>query len=898
MRRWVGIGNRACMPNGATLQLSPEDVILRDGTTLRLRGTTPDDAVAVTAFFAGLSQGSRYLRFHGTVTIDRHAIEPFLHTDWHERGSLLGELTSPDGSVRVVALASYMRLREATTAEVAFAVGDSLQGRGIGTRLLERLAAHAAREGIHEFLAEVLPENVAMLGVLRDAGFELRRTLEGGVIEVRLRIAPTDASRERMDARDHVGVVASLRPFFAPRALVVMGASARRGTIGGELFRNILDAGFHGGAYPVNRAGDAVAGVSGRRSLAEIDDELDLAVICLPATHVLDAAREALEHGIRALCVISAGFAETGPEGIERQHRLLALVRAYGARLIGPNCLGISAAASGLNATFAPRAFPPGRIGFSSQSGALGLAILERADARGLGLSAFVSIGNKADVSSNDLLEWWEDDPGTDLVMLYLESFGNPRRFARIARRVARRKPIVVMKSGTTSTGARAASSHTAALAGSDVAVDALCRQAGVVRARTFGELVDLAALLSSQPVPQGRRVAVITNAGGLGILCADACDGAGLELPRLAETTRSALAEALPAEASFENPVDMLGSATAASYEAVLPLLLADPGIDAVIALFVPPVVAGAEEVAAAISRSAALADGKPVLACVLAAGSTPASLAPVPGFAYPETAVRALGRAVERAEWLRRPVGLTPALPGIDYAAARSLVDDVLSRDDDVWLDPDRCRALLEAYGIPVVPERRAETPSQAASAARELGFPVAVKTAAAGVHKSDTGGVVLGLVDEDAVQAAATRIGGPVVVQPMVSTGAELLAGVTQDPMFGPLVAFGPGGVLAELIGEAGFRLAPLSDIDALELVEAGKAGVLVRGFRGAPPADKPALVDLLLRLSQLADDLPEVADLDLNPVKALPNGCVAVDSRIRLARPHALAPTKTW
>ena len=588
--------------------------------------------------------------------------------------------------------------------------------------------------------------------------------------------------------------------------------------------------------------------------------------------------------------MISAGFAETGPEGIERQHRLLALVRAYGARLIGPNCLGISAAASGLNATFAPRAFPPGRIGFSSQSGALGLAILERADARGLGLSAFVSIGNKADVSSNDLLEWWEDDPGTDLVMLYLESFGNPRRFARIARRVARRKPILVMKSGTTSTGARAASSHTAALAGSDVAVDALCRQAGVVRARTFGELVDLAALLSSQPVPQGRRVAVVTNAGGLGILCADACDGAGLELPRLAETTRSALAEALPAEASFENPVDMLGSATAASYEAVLPLLLADPGIDAVIALFVPPVVAGAEEVAAAISRSAALADGKPVLACVLAAGGTPASLAPVPGFAYPETAVRALGRAVERAEWLRRPVGLTPALPGIDRAAARSLVDDALSRDDDVWLDPDRCRALLEAYGIPVVPERRAETPSQAASAARELGFPVAVKTAAAGVHKSDTGGVVLGLADEgrgaggrDSYRRPGRR---PADGQRGRRAARRRHAG--SDVRAAGRLRSGWRARRADRRG----RL-PARTTVGHRRARARRGGKGRRARARLPRCSacrqagprRPAAAT-----SQLADDLPEVADLDLNPVKALPNGCVAVDSRIRLARPQ--------
>ena len=630
---------------------------------------------------------------------------------------------------------------------------------------------------------------------------------------------------------------------------------------------------------------------------------MDLAVVCLPAVAVLESVESVLAAGVRAVCVISAGFAEVGSEGEERQRALLALVRAHGARLLGPNCLGISSAAVSLNATFASRAAPPGNIGFSSQSGALGLALLEATESRGLGLSAFVSIGNKADISSNDLVEWWEDDPATEVVLLYVESFGNPRRFATLARRVARTKPILAVKSGTTGAGARAASSHTAALAGSEAAVDALFHHAGVIRAVSLEELIDVATLLSTQPMPRGRRVAVLTNAGGLGILCADACEAAGLELPPLGEKTLRALAPLLPAEASLANPVDMLGSATEASYETVLPLLLADPGIDAAIALFVPAVTATADAVAAAVARAGAAADDdKPVLAVVMTAEGIPAPLREerraAAAFAYPESAARALGRAAERADWLRRPLGSVPELEGIDRDAALAVLERVLGESDDRWLEPAETRELLLAYGIPLVPERVAAAAHEAVAAAESLGYPVVVKTAAPGAHKTETGGIALDLGDEAAVRAAVDRIGTPVIVQPMISGGAELLAGLVQDPVFGPLVAFGPGGVLAELIGEAAFRIAPLTDVDAHELVTEGKAGRLVAGFRGAPPADADALEDLVHRLSRLGEDAPAVAELDLNPVLGLPDGCVAVDARVRIARPAVQAPTKTW
>jgi acetyl coenzyme A synthetase (ADP forming)-like protein len=881
-------------PGVSAVAAQPLDVILRDGTTLRLRSPSPEDADALLEFFRGLSQQSLYRRFHGLPVVDEHLVEPLIQADGREAGALIGCVGDS-----VVAVANFARLRDPTAAEVAFAVADEYQRRGIGTRLLEQLAALAGGLGIDRFLATVLPDNRQMLGVFAAVGFEVTRDAAGGEVELTFPIAPTERYLEHVESRDHEAVVASLRPFFEPSTVAVVGASPRRGSIGGELFRNVLDADFTGAAYPVNRGGESVAGVRGYATIDEIPDAIDLAVVCLPGEHVLAAAEEALRKGVRALCVISAGFAEIGSEGVERQERLLALVRAHGARMIGPNCLGIASAGPRLNATFARKAPRWGSIGFSSQSGALGLALIEAADARGIGLSAFVSIGNKADVSSNDLLERFEADEETNLIALYLESFGNPRKFARIARRVSRSKPILALKSGRTSAGAKAAGSHTAALTSSDAAAAALFHQAGVIRAETLEELVDVSVLLSKQPLPRGRRVAVLTNAGGLGILAADACDAAGLELPTLAGETAARLAELLPGEASLANPVDMLGSATAAAYERVLPIVLEDPAVDAVLVLFVPPVTATADEVALAVVRVADGAD-KPVLAAVMDSQGIPTALvhAGVAAFTHPESAARALGRAATRAEWLRRPAGIVPELGGIDGAAARRVVLDALERGPDVWLEADEARALLVAYGIPVVEQRVASSPEEAARAAAELGFPVVAKTALAGVHKTETGGVALGLETEAEVREAAERIGGGILVQPMVRGSAELLAGLVQDELFGPLVALGPGGVLAELIGQAGLRIAPLTDVDARELVLEGKTGALVRGYRGKPPADADAVIDLIHRLSALGEDLPEVAELDLNPVLVGPDACVAVDARVRVREAEASYRAKTW
>ena len=877
------------------------DVILRGGETLRLRPPRETDTDEILEFFGALSERSLYLRFHGFPRLGPEVAEQLVDPNWRERGALVGTFLE-DGRERIVAVANYVRLRDPAVAEAAFAVADEYQRRGIGTRLVEQLATRAGSEGIERIVAEVLADNRGMLGVFEALGFELSRELAGGEVEIAFPIKSTERYEARVDERDHIAVTASLRPFFEPRTVAVVGASRRRGSIGGELFRNVLQADFVGAAYPVNRDGTAVASVRAYTSIADVPEEVDLAVICVPASSVLEAAEQALARGTRALVVISAGFAEIGQEGAERQEQLLTLVRSHGARMIGPNCLGISVAGPRLNATFAGRAASPGNIGFSSQSGALGLALLEAAVTRGLGLSAFVSIGNKADVSTNDLLEWWEEDEATEAILLYVESFGNPRRFGRLARRVARRKPILALKSGTSQSGQRAASSHTAALAGSEAAVDALFRQAGVIRASSLEELIDTATLFSSQPRLTGRSVGILTNAGGLGILCADACESVGLEVPPLGDETRTALQAVLPVEASVANPVDMLGGATAQSYVQVLPLLLGDAHVDAVIVLFVPAVSATADEVAAAVADTAtAVGAEKPTLAVVMSSEGVPEALrasSAVAAFAYPESAARALGRVAERADWLRRPQGAVPELEGIDRVAARDIVERSLAREEDAWLEPTDTRALLMAYGVPVVAERTAASVEEALSSAHELGYPVVVKTAAAGAHKTEAGGIALDLANDEAVRAAVERIGVPVIVQPMVGGGAELLAGVVQDPVFGPLVAFGPGGVHAELIGEASFRIAPVTDIDADELVTSGKAGRLVAGFRGAPAASTAALTDLVHRLARMGEELPAVAELDLNPVLALPDRCISVDARIRVRRPELSIRLKSW
>ncbi|HEX6988934.1 MAG TPA: acetate--CoA ligase family protein [Bacillota bacterium] len=746
----------------------------------------------------------------------------------------------------------------------------------------------------------------------------------------------------------------SLEALVRPRSVAVIGASRRPDSIGHRILYYLIANRFNGPVYPVNPRAEVVGSIPAYPSLAEVPGPVDLAVVVVPRDTVLPVVEQCGQKGVRALVIITAGFAETGPEGRRLQDAVVARARAFGMRIVGPNCLGLINTAPDvrLNASFAPVVPPHGNLAMSSQSGALGLAILQYASDRGLGLSTFVSVGNKADVSGNDLIEYWENDPATDLILLYLESFGNPRRFARLARRVSRKKPILAVKAGRSAAGLRAAGSHTAALAASDAAVDALFRQAGVIRADTLEEMFDIAALLADQPLPAGPRVGIVTNAGGPGILATDALAGSGLEVPETSPETRRRLQQVLPAAASLGNPIDMIASAGPEEYREAVAAALADPAFDSVLVIFVPVQLADPGAVDAAVRDAVAEArsrgNRKPVLRCFLdsrglgtggggqggavagsgmpgagasvggvpggaarsgggaARGGAPGGAARggvperIPSYIFPESAARALARAYAYARWRSQPPGVIPRFEDVDTAHARDILAAARSRGDR-WLAADDVAALLSAYRLPLIPGRLARTPEEAVEAAARLGYPVAVKLASRTiVHKTEWDGVALGLKTPEAVLGACRGIEHRLaaagrrneldgfLVQPMVDGGVELLVGMTDDPLFGPLLAFGLGGIHVEILRDVVLRITPLTDRDADEMIRGIRGYRLLTGYRGHPPADVAAVREVLLRLSQLVEDLPEIAEIDLNPLKAFSpgEGCRVLDARIRL------------
>ncbi len=879
------------------------DVVLRDGTTVRVRPVRGDDAVPLLQFFRGLSPASRAQRFFADVSDDflAEAARREAAADGVRRVGLVATTGAPE---RIVGHGVYA-LVDGDRAEVAFAVADDYQGRGLGTILLAELAEAAAASGVQVFEAYVLPANHQMIAVFRDSGFPIEVRAEAGELVVTFPTQLSAEAWERFRERDRIAAINAVRWFFQPRSIAVIGASRQRGTISGEVFHNLLTSGFPGPVYPVNPAAAVVQSVPAYRSVELIPGPVDLAVITVPAPHVLEVARQCARKGVRALVVISAGFAEVGEEGRERQRQLVEICRAAGMRLVGPNCMGILSTdpAVPLNATFSPVVPPAGTIGFYSQSGALGLAVIDYAASLGLGLSGFVSIGNKADISGNDLLEYWEADPRTSVILMYLESFGNPRKFSRIARRVGRSKPIVVVKSGRSPAGARATSSHTGALlAASDITVDALFRQAGVIRTDTLEQMFDVAALLATQPPPRGRRVAIVTNAGGPGILCADACEAEGLVVPVLAEHTQARLREILPPEASAANPVDMIASATPEQYREVVRLVAEDPQVDAVIVIFIPPLVTRAEDVAEAIVAAAREIGGRTTLLTVfMSSRGVPEVLrrpdVGLPSFAFPESAAIALARAARYGEWRSRAPAPAKEPPGLRRDEAAAVVARALGRGEG-WLTPREVEAVLAAYGLPLARQRIAATPEEAAAAAAEMGGPVALKAVAPGVvHKTELGGVRLNLTGAEAVRRVAEEItralaaaGHPVegfVVQEMVPEGVEMIVGVVSDPHFGPVVACGAGGIMVEVLRDVSVRLTPLGRDDARSMIQELKTAPLLRGFRGRPPVDVAALEDAILRVGALVEDLPQVVELDCNPLIVHPRGAAVVDARIRVA-----------
>lgn len=879
------------------------DVVLRDGSGARVRPIRPDDGDLVKAFFEKLGPESRYYRFFQVKnTLEPKEIEHFTSVDYDDRMALIA---LRDGEM--IAVGRYDRESGLSDrAEVAFAVVDDQQGRGLGTKLLELLTAHARSQGIRGFRAFVLGENRQMMRVFRNSGYELARTLDSGVFTVDF---PTTESEQSLAIEaDHEkrAVAASLLPLFFPRSIAVIGASNDESSIGGKLFNNILAEGFSGPLYPVNPTSRVVRSVKSYPTIGEVPDEVDLAFIVVPQRFVLDVAQECARAGVRGIVVISAGFSEVGEEGAEDEKRLLEIVRQSGMRMVGPNCMGLlnTSSAVRLNGTFAPVYPPAGNVAMSSQSGALGIAILDYATRHNIGISQFVSVGNKADVSGNDLIMSWEDDPQTDVITLYLESFGNPAKFSRIARRIGKKKPIIAVKSGRTAAGSRAASSHTGALASSDEAVNALFRQAGVIRVDTIEELFDTASLLADQPVPKGRRVGIVTNAGGPGILAADALEAHGLQLPELSAEVRGQIGARLPAEASTRNPVDLIASGSPAEFEHATSLLLDSGEVDAVMVIYVPTTAEGAGGVARALRACQEKHEGEVTLLTVfmqaegagdlLAGGPDHRS---IPTYTFPEAAAHALARAAGHGEWRSREPGEALELDEDAITRIRDVIEPALQRLGDAggWLDADEIDQILHSAGLRTPITLVTTSLERAKSVASEIEGPVVLKVISDdALHKSDVGGVVLGVEGDEAVEEAYQRVTSAVenfdgvLVQEFIPGGNEVLIGMAQDRNFGPMIVFGLGGVYVELLKDVAFRLQPITDVDAREMVRETKSFSLLEGYRNNPKGDVEALEMALQKVSALIWAVPELMEMDLNPVKVLSpgDGVVVVDARMRI------------
>jgi acetyl coenzyme A synthetase (ADP forming)-like protein len=897
----------------ATDELDGERLILRDGTTASVRRASPGDEVQILAFFRDLSLPSRRFRFFSASEPVPELLSRFAHSEDPGKALTLLAFRSVDGSARIVAVASYLALTE-TVAEVALAVDDRFQGKGIGTLMLERLAASAAHVGFQAFHASMLVDNLAMRDVFRDSGFEIRSTWGKDVVELRLELSPSAEGVASAERRHQRATAESIRPLLEPRVLAVIGASRDPSKIGSRVLHALQASRYEGRIVPVHPSADELGGLPAVKSARDLPTDVELAIIAVPAGCVLATVDDCAAASVKALVVISAGFAETGPAGLALQQALTERVRNYGMRMIGPNCMGLlnMDPAVRMNASFSPICPPTGSIALSSQSGALGIAILRLAAERQIGLSAFVSVGNKADVSSNDLLEYWESDPRTNVIALYLESFGNPRRFARLARRIGRRKPIVALKAGRSQAGSRAAGSHTAALAAKDAVVDALFRQAGVIRADTIDEMFDVAACLDAQPLPAGPRIGIVTNAGGPGILAVDACEAAGLRVVEFAPEVQTTLRAFLPSTASVGNPIDMVASAGPDEYRQAIEVVLSASDIDALIVVFTPIDQAKSAAILAGIRAGIASAraqgvTNKPVVACLMSEQRDDLPLRVwneiIPTYAFPENAARALGKAAAYATWRNQPGGLFWTFDDIHVDEARTICRNAIARGDS-WLNDHDIWSVLTAFGLPVAVHRLARSADEAVAVASIIGFPVAAKLASTAVtHKTELGAVRLNLTSAEEVRAAFTEIEqrairavgagaiDGVLIQPMICGGIETLVGITHDSLFGPLVAFGMGGINVEVLGDVRFRVAPLTDQDADDVMHEIRGFPLLTGFRGRPPADVDALRDVLLRISCLAERVPEIVELDLNPVMALAPGagCRVIDARIKVALP---------
>ena len=890
-----GVGHDTAMPAGYPPAWE-FDGLLRNGEAVVVRPIRPADAPALVGLRGAASPGA-----HQHVLLAGPALSPqtaahFSEVDYDARMAFVALVSD-----ELVGLASYDRPgARAPAAEASFIVAGARQGHGVTTLLFESLAEYARTRGILRFTVEVRAQNTALLELLAATGLRCTRRNGPATVNVEIDLRPTSAYRASCDRREAMAEVASVAAILRPRSIAVVGAGRHPGNVGHQVVRALLAGDFSGTVYPVNPAARAVCGVPAFPALLSVPEPVDLAIVAVPASAVPGVIDEAASVGVRAVTVITAGFGETGRSGAAVETEMLSVARRHGMRIVGPNCLGVANTDPEvrMNATFASLDPLPGRLALVSQSGAVGVVLGEQTRAAGLGLSAFVSVGNKLDVSPNDLLCFFEHDERTSVIALYLESLGNPRKFARIARRVGRAKPIVALKAGRTSAGARGARSHTAAAATPEVTVAALLRSAGVIKVDRLEELLDVSAILLAAPLPAGRRVALVGNSGGPLILAADACEGGGLAVPELPQPTQGALGEVLVPAAATANPVDLTADGSAAMLEQALDIVLGDDAIDAVITIVVETMAISAAEVRETITR-VAQRSGKPVVACSVEAGAAlvPSGAAQVAEIPSPERTAAALGHVCGYAQWRRRPL---PPAEEAEELSDQPMISQIIAAKlagspGGGWLELDQAAGLLAACGLPVLPTRGAATAAQAAAAAEAVGFPVVLKARSGDVvHKSDVGGVELGLADSEAVRAAyetmqarlGTRMGGA-VIQPMASPGVEAIVGLAADPEFGPVVMVGLGGVLTDLLQDRAFAVPPLEPGAADAMVASLRAAPLLDGYRGAPKADRQALVAVLEQVARVAEEVPELVELDLNPILVSSAGAVAVDCKARLA-----------
>jgi acetyltransferase len=857
------------------------NVLLEDGSTILLRALHPEDAEACVSFIHSINGQTKFLRFgHPKEAPTIESLRNFCKVDYTSAFVASAEVVH-DGR-EMVAIAHYYKLPGKNSAELFILIDEKYQAKGLGLVLMENLFKVARSQGISTFETDIPLEHEPIHSLITNFGFHVTKVTEKNISHIIIPIVSSKKSIHAEEEEERLATIASLKAILYPKSIAVVGASRYPGTIGYALVRSLIESGYAGAVYPVNPNIEVVSSIKTYPSVTAIPGDVEMAVIAVPAPVVLKVAEECGQKGVKGLIVISDGFKEAGPEGAARERELREIALGHGMRVVGPNCMGVinTDPAINMNATFSPAVNLPGNVSFLSQSGAMGEVILDYARSLNIGLSTFVSAGNRADVSPNDLVQYWEHDPATKVV-----------------------------KSGSTSAGSRAASSHTGALATSETVTEALFRQTGILRVNGIEELFDVASLLSNQPIPKGRRLVIVTNGGGPGILAADAASNHGLLLPEILPETTEAIKLHLKRNIRINNPIDTTAQASPAEFEGILQELAADKGSDAVLFIFVPPSTVDVKEVENGLRRVAPLFrhHKKTLLVCFMghkglsAEVGTPGKY--VPSYLFPESAISALAKAVEYSERLARPQSAPVKLHDIKREKAKQIIQDAVKQSAQRnWLSIEQIAGLLDSYGIHFAETRLAKTPEETAAVAANTGFPVVIKLASATItHKTDVGGVKLNIQNEvEAKQAYAdikaklTELGKAnqmdgVMIQKMVTEGIETIVGVSSDPSFGHLIMFGMGGINAELLKDVVFRLNPLTEQDAKELIGSVKMSKLFDGYRGTPPSDTPALKDLLLRLSAMVEDNPQITELDFNPVKVLPagQGYWVVDARIAVS-----------